>query len=217
MMMNSRMSKSAAPIGVGGRVAHPDWGMGRVIGLLRGGRVLRIEFDEMPGAPWDIPREELEILDTPETEPNRLLTAINLDLRATSEGNFIVDNNLARLEARGAFDVRGTLAEPVILGRGEVLDGNFFWGENSYSVLQGTVEFGNSDFQQDLLDPWYLNQVDDLGWLDCNTSVRFFPGFATGLGQADGFFSFLFPFFPLLGFFSGRGPSAARRWGSIGI
>lgn len=32
-------------------------------GLLRGGRVLRVEFDEMPGAPWDIPREELEVLD----------------------------------------------------------------------------------------------------------------------------------------------------------
>jgi hypothetical protein len=58
-MKTSRMS-DPSPIGPGQRVVHPDWGSGRVLGLLRGGRVLRVEFDEMPGAPWDIPRDELE-------------------------------------------------------------------------------------------------------------------------------------------------------------
>jgi hypothetical protein len=36
-----------------------------VIDLVRGGRVVRVEFDEMAGAPWEIPAEELEYLDLP--------------------------------------------------------------------------------------------------------------------------------------------------------
>ncbi|MCF8130261.1 MAG: ATP-binding protein [Deltaproteobacteria bacterium] len=44
---------------VGQIVSHGDWGKGRVTALLRGGRVLRVEFDEMLGTPWEIPREEL--------------------------------------------------------------------------------------------------------------------------------------------------------------
>jgi hypothetical protein len=44
---------------VGQIISHADWGAGRVVALLRGGRVLRVEFDEMPHTPWEIPREEL--------------------------------------------------------------------------------------------------------------------------------------------------------------
>ena len=52
------MSK-ACTLKIGGSIRHPDWGSGKVTGLLRGGRVIRVEFDEMPNTPWDIPREEL--------------------------------------------------------------------------------------------------------------------------------------------------------------
>ncbi len=53
------MSKTRAPK-IGVRIRHPDWGAGKVLGLVRGGRVLKVEFDEMTGVPWEIPREELE-------------------------------------------------------------------------------------------------------------------------------------------------------------
>ncbi len=49
------------PVKIGDRIRHPDWGEGRVLGLLRGGRVVRAEFEEMAGVPWEIPREEMEI------------------------------------------------------------------------------------------------------------------------------------------------------------
>ena len=55
------MSKTRAPR-IGDRIRHPDWGAGKVLGLLRGGRMIRVEFDEMVGAPWEIPRDELMIL-----------------------------------------------------------------------------------------------------------------------------------------------------------
>ena len=61
------MSKTRAPR-IGDRIRHPDWGAGKVLGLLRGGRMIRVEFDEMVGAPWEIPRDELMML-SPEGPP----------------------------------------------------------------------------------------------------------------------------------------------------
>jgi len=53
---------------VGQIISHGDWGAGKVIALLRGGRVLRVEFDEMPNTPWEIPREELGFDAPPQPE-----------------------------------------------------------------------------------------------------------------------------------------------------
>ncbi len=66
------MSKTGIP-GIGDVISHRDWGAGKVIGLFRGGRVIRVEFDEMPHTPWDIPREELLLYEskTPPSSPSR--------------------------------------------------------------------------------------------------------------------------------------------------
>ncbi len=50
------------PCTTGDRIRHADWGAGRVLGFSRGGRVVRVEFDEMAGTPWEIPRDELMFL-----------------------------------------------------------------------------------------------------------------------------------------------------------
>lgn len=50
------------PTKIGDRIRHPDWGAGKVLGLLRGGRVVRVEFDEMVGTPWEIPQDEIALL-----------------------------------------------------------------------------------------------------------------------------------------------------------
>lgn len=85
----------------------------------------------------------LELLEAPETDPNPLLTAIDLDIRVDGTDNLFVDNNLADVEVSADFDVRGTLAHPVLLGRSRLLGGRLFWNGNSFEVLQGTVEFNN--------------------------------------------------------------------------
>ncbi len=50
----------------GDPIRHPDLGAGKVIGFVRGGRIVRVEFEEMPGTPWEIPLDEIEVL-SPET------------------------------------------------------------------------------------------------------------------------------------------------------
>ncbi len=49
-----------APAKIGDPIRHEDWGAGRILGFVRGGRIIRVEFEEMPGTPWEIPREEIE-------------------------------------------------------------------------------------------------------------------------------------------------------------
>lgn len=85
----------------------------------------------------------LELLEGPETDPSPLLTAIDLDIHVDGTDNLFIDNNLADVEVSADFDVRGTLAHPVVLGRSRLLGGRLFWNGNNFDVLQGTVEFNN--------------------------------------------------------------------------
>ena len=85
----------------------------------------------------------LELLEAPETEPDPLLTAVDLDVRVDGTRNLFIDNNLADVEVNADFELRGTLAEPVVLGRSRILRGRLFWNGNTFEVLQGTVELNN--------------------------------------------------------------------------
>jgi len=95
------------------------------------------------GREYDSDRALLEMLDAPETEPNPFLDSINLALALRGTEDIFIDNNLADVEAAADFDVRGTAARPVVLGRASILSGRLFWNGNNFDVLQGTVEFNN--------------------------------------------------------------------------
>ncbi len=51
----------------GDPIRHHELGAGKVIGFLRGGRVVRVEFEEIPGTPWEIPLDEITVL-SPKTD-----------------------------------------------------------------------------------------------------------------------------------------------------
>jgi hypothetical protein len=74
------MSSTRAPR-IGDKIRHPDWGAGKVLGLVRGGRVLKVEFDEMPGVPWEIPRKELEKKKVPIEDGGERAAAASKDRR----------------------------------------------------------------------------------------------------------------------------------------
>ena len=78
------MSKTRA-LRIGDRIRHPDWGAGKVLGLVRGGRVLKVEFDEMTGVPWEIPREELEKNKIPIEDCGERAAAASKDRRKAGE------------------------------------------------------------------------------------------------------------------------------------
>lgn len=69
--------------------------------------------------------------------------SVNLDLTLEASRNLRVDNNIADLELQADLQVRGTLADPVLLGRASVIEGDVTWQDNTFRILQGTVEFQN--------------------------------------------------------------------------
>jgi len=92
---------------------------------------------------YESDRALLELLDAPETDPDPFLDSIDLAIAVTGNKDLFIDNNLADVEVAADFDVRGTAARPVVLGRTTLLSGRLFWNGNNFDVLQGTVEFNN--------------------------------------------------------------------------
>lgn len=68
-----------------------------------------------------------------------------LDVAVTGPGYLIIDNRQAELTLTGDLNLRGTLAQPVLLGRLETLDGQLRWQGRRYDVVRGTVDWIGGD------------------------------------------------------------------------
>jgi hypothetical protein len=53
----------------GDSIRHHELGAGKVIGFGRGGRIVRVEFEEIPGTPWEIPLGEIDVLSPKSNQP----------------------------------------------------------------------------------------------------------------------------------------------------
>ncbi len=72
-----------------------------------------------------------------------LARSMFLDLGVSAPGDLRVVNNMADVELRADLRVRGTLAEPVLLGSTTVLDGEVMLNDQRYRFLRGSIEFQN--------------------------------------------------------------------------
>jgi len=72
-----------------------------------------------------------------------LARAVSLDIDVIAPGELRMVNNVADLELSADLQVRGTLANPVILGSTTVLDGSVTFRDQRYRFLRGSVEFQN--------------------------------------------------------------------------
>jgi outer membrane protein assembly factor BamA len=88
---------------------------------------------------------------------------INLEVTVNTTGPVVVANNLAKLDLIGDFRVRGTVADPVVLGRASVLDG----GE----VYFGPIEGGEAAALGERRDRYIVER----GTLDFNNALRTEP------------------------------------------
>jgi outer membrane protein assembly factor BamA/autotransporter translocation and assembly factor TamB len=92
------------------------------------------------------------------TTSTGLSSQIRMEVEVRAEnGKVIVKNDVADLEAAGTFQVRGTVANPVILGRARVLEGGeLYFGPSvsaqavetsqradRYSIERGSIDFNN--------------------------------------------------------------------------
>jgi len=74
---------------------------------------------------------------------HEMARTVILDIDVLAPGNIRIVNNMADVELNADLQVRGTLAEPVLLGSMTVLDGSMTLRDQRYRFQRGSIEFQN--------------------------------------------------------------------------
>ncbi len=83
---------------------------------------------------------------------NELLKDLRLDVRIRAPGSLEVRNSLAVIDASAELELRGTLEEPVLLGRSEATRGEMYFLGQRYDITSGKVDFVNPDEIEPFVD-----------------------------------------------------------------
>jgi translocation and assembly module TamB len=76
-------------------------------------------------------------------DPNSPTNKIRLDVHVTSSPQLDFQNSYAKLAGTVDLTVRGTVAEPVVLGRIQITDGSATFAGTKYELQRGTIYFTN--------------------------------------------------------------------------
>jgi len=86
--------------------------------------------------------------------------AVALNLLVRGKENLWVQNNLARLPLEVDLSIRGTMGDPLPLGRVEIPSGHLYFQNNDFQIVAGQVEFLN------------MEKIDPTFDIRANTRVR---------------------------------------------
>ena len=92
---------------------------------------------------WESEADMVALTDSGASVEHELARTVNLDLEVTAPTDVRILNNMADIELGADLQVRGTLAEPVLLGGATVLDGGITLLDHRYRFVRGSVEFQN--------------------------------------------------------------------------
>ena len=76
-------------------------------------------------------------------DPNSLLNKVVMDIKVTSSPQLDFQNSYAKLAGTVNLAVRGTLAEPTVLGRIQITDGSATFAGTTYQLQRGNIYFSN--------------------------------------------------------------------------
>jgi translocation and assembly module TamB len=76
-------------------------------------------------------------------EPNSASNKIRLDVHVTSSPQLDFQNTFAKLAGTVDLTIRGTVAEPTILGRIQITDGSATFAGTNYELQRGDIYFSN--------------------------------------------------------------------------
>ena len=76
-------------------------------------------------------------------DPNAASNKVRLDVHVTSSPQLDFQNSYAKLAGTADLTVRGTVAEPTILGRIQITDGSATFAGTKYELQRGDINFSN--------------------------------------------------------------------------
>lgn len=68
---------------------------------------------------------------------------VRLNVHIEADGNLLVRNNFADIETSANLNIIGTINDPVITGRVEVVEGEITFRNREYRVVRGSIDFSN--------------------------------------------------------------------------
>ncbi len=95
------------------------------------------------------------------TQTDSLANRLRLDVHVVTTPELQMQTAIARLQRRRRSQMRGTADRPVILGRAEVLEGDFSFNGTKYRLERGDVTFANPAKTQPIVDLQAATRVRD--------------------------------------------------------
>jgi translocation and assembly module TamB len=81
-----------------------------------------------------------------------LLDDIQLSVRLYGEDNVSIDNNVARAKLSIDTILRGTIGEPLLLGRVEATEGKVYFRNSEFSIVRATADFSDTAHKDPYVD-----------------------------------------------------------------
>ncbi len=85
-------------------------------------------------------------------KPTPLMTQTKLNVQITNDDDLWVDNNIARIKMKLALNVIGTLANPNLGGRIELVNGYIIYLDRKFELTRGVLDFINPNAINPMLD-----------------------------------------------------------------
>jgi len=90
-----------------------------------------------------------------------LIGNTRLNLHVIGKDNIRVDNNLSKFPMTIDLFIRGTLNQPLVLGRMEAREGTFFFRRNTFDIKNGAIDFINPEKTHPIFDVQAETKVRD--------------------------------------------------------
>lgn len=79
-------------------------------------------------------------------KPNVFLSHLFLNVAIITQNAFLIENNIAKSEISANLKLTGTLSNPVLAGRTDLIQGGeIYFGQNTFLIEKGTIDFINPD------------------------------------------------------------------------
>jgi hypothetical protein len=90
-----------------------------------------------------------------------LIGNTRLNLHVLGKNNIRVDNNLSKFPLTVDLFIRGTLNQPLVLGRMETGGGTFFFRRNTFDIKSGAIDFINPEKTNPIFDVQAETKIRD--------------------------------------------------------
>ncbi len=94
-------------------------------------------------------------------DPNSPANRVRLDIRITSAPSLNFQNSFARLAGNVNLAIRGTLAQPTVLGRVTITEGTATFNGSKFQLQHGEIYFSNPVRIQPVIDLTVTTRVED--------------------------------------------------------